>query len=115
MALLFVLSFSGAEGWRNAFAAAMPGLDVRMWPNLGDTRDIDGTDGLLRDPDLPEVPTVRAGNSQGDAMMNEAALLHVLRHHRRRPSMSIRSRPCRATARSGATLRSPLCRTSRAD
>ena len=111
MALLFVPSFSGAEGWRDAFAAAMPELDVRMWPELGDARDIDivalgqppaglfrklpnlrlivsviaGTDALLRDPDLPDVPIVRAGDPAGDAMMNEAALLHVLRHHRHMP------------------------------
>ncbi len=111
MALLFVPSFSGAEGWRQAFAAAMPELDVRMWPELGDAGDIDmvalgpppaglfrklanlrlivsviaGTDALLRDPDLPDVPIVRAGNPAGDAMMNEATLLHVLRHHRHMP------------------------------
>ena len=111
MALLLVPTFSGAEGWRKAFAAAMPELEVRMWPELGDARDIDivalgvppagmfrklpnlrlivsliaGIDGMLRDPDLPDVPIVRAGNPQGDGMMNEAALLHVLRHHRHMP------------------------------
>ncbi len=111
MALLFVPSFSGAEGWRDAFAAAMSELEVRMWPEVGDTRDIDivalgqppaglfrklenlrlivsviaGTDALLRDPDLPDLPIVRAGDPAGDAMMNEAALLHVLRHHRHMP------------------------------
>jgi glyoxylate/hydroxypyruvate reductase A len=110
-ALLFVPSFGGAEGWRAAFAAAMPELDVRMWPDLGEARDIEivalgqppaglfrklpnlrliisviaGTDALLRAPELPDVPIVRAGSPDGDAMMNEAALLHVLRHHRHMP------------------------------
>ena len=111
MALLFVPSFGGAQGWHKAFAAAMPEFEVRVWPELGDARDIDivalgvplagmfdklpnlrliisltaGIDGLLRAPDLPDLPIVRAGGPQGDSMMNEATLLHVLRHHRYMP------------------------------
>ncbi len=45
-----------------------------------------GVDGLLRDKDLPAVPLVRAGDASGDMMMNESALLHVLRHHRYLPA-----------------------------
>jgi glyoxylate/hydroxypyruvate reductase A len=89
----------------------MPELDVRIWPELGNATDIDvatfgsppagamrklpnlrlivsltaGIDALLRDPDLPSVPIVRAGDPAGDAMMNETTLLHVLRHHRHMP------------------------------
>ncbi len=111
MALLLMPMFGGAEVWRKAFAAAMPELEVRTWPELGDARDIDivalgpppagvfrklpnlrlivsltaGTDALLRDGDLPDLPIARAGDPAGDAMMNEAALLHVLRHHRHMP------------------------------
>jgi glyoxylate/hydroxypyruvate reductase A len=89
----------------------MPGIDLRVWPDIGAPGDIEiaavgmppagalrglpnlrlivsltaGTDALLRDPDLPAVPIVRAGDPGGDAMMNETALLHVLRHHRHMP------------------------------
>jgi glyoxylate/hydroxypyruvate reductase A len=111
MTLLLTPTFGGAEVWRNALATAMPELDVRIWPELGNAADIDvaafgpppagamrklpnlrlivsltaGIDALLRDPDLPPVPIVRAGDPAGDAMMNETTLLHVLRHHRHMP------------------------------
>jgi glyoxylate/hydroxypyruvate reductase A len=111
MALLLTPLFGGAETWRRGFAAAMPDLELRIWPDLGNPADIEvaavatppagalaklpnlrlivsltaGVDGLLRDPDLPAVPIVRAGDPAGDAMMNEATLLHVLRHHRYMP------------------------------
>jgi glyoxylate/hydroxypyruvate reductase A len=111
MTLLLTPTFGAAEVWRVALATAMPELDVRIWPELGNAADIDvgavgppptramrklsnlrlivsltaGTDALLRDPDLPPVPIVRAGDPAGDAMMNETTLLHVLRHHRHMP------------------------------
>jgi glyoxylate/hydroxypyruvate reductase A len=111
MTLLLTPTFGAAEVWRGALATAMPELDVRIWPELGNAADIDvaafgpppagamrklpnlrlivsltaGTDALLRDPDLPPVPIVRAGDPAGDAMMNETTLLHVLRHHRHMP------------------------------
>jgi glyoxylate/hydroxypyruvate reductase A len=111
MAILLTPTSGGAEAWRDALIAAMSGEDVRVWPNVGERNEIDiaavgappagalrgltnlrliisltaGTDALLRDPDLPPVPIVRAGASVGDAMMNETVLLHVLRHHRYLP------------------------------
>ena len=111
MALLLTPRFGGPEAWRHAFSTAMPELDVRMWPDIGDPADIEaaaivalppgelaklpnlriilsltaGIDKLLGDPSLPDVPIVRAGDPAGDAMMNETALLHVLRHHRNMP------------------------------
>jgi glyoxylate/hydroxypyruvate reductase len=111
MALLLTPLFGSAEVWRREFAAAMPELEVRAWPEVGDPADIEaaaiwalppgtlrkfpnlrlilsltaGIDALLRDPDLPDVPIARAGDPAGDAMMNETALLHVLRHHRNMP------------------------------
>lgn len=112
MALLLNPMFGGPEVWRPAFAAGMPDLEVRIWPEIGNPAEIEavatgipptgmfarltnlrlifsltaGTEGLLRDPDLPDVPIVRAGDPAGDAMMNETALLHVLRHHRNMPA-----------------------------
>jgi glyoxylate/hydroxypyruvate reductase A len=113
MALLLTPLFGSADVWRRAFAAEMPDLDVRYWPEIGDPDDIEiaaigtlppgelrklpnlrliisllaGSDALFRDPDLPDVPIARAGDPAGDAMMNETALLHVLRHHRQLPAL----------------------------
>jgi glyoxylate/hydroxypyruvate reductase A len=112
MALLVTAFFGSAPEWRQLFATHMPELDVRIWPDVGNPDDIDvaavaamphgklktfanlrmivsllaGADILLSDPSLPDVPLVRAGNPNGDEMMNEAALLHVLRHHRHLPA-----------------------------
>jgi len=104
--------FGSAEVWRKAFAAEMPELEVRLWPELGDPADIEvaaigalpagalrklpnlrlivslfaGADALLRDTDLPDVPIARGGDPEGDDMMNETTLLHVLRYHRNMPA-----------------------------
>jgi glyoxylate/hydroxypyruvate reductase len=112
MALLVMAFFGNAAEWRKLFATHMPELDVRIWPDIGDERDIEvaavtsmppgklkslpslrlivsllaGSDTLLNDPTLPDVPIVRVPDPAGDEMMNEAALLHVLRHHRHLPA-----------------------------
>jgi len=112
MALLLTPIFGKAEEWQKLFAAEMPELDLRIWPDAGNPGDIEvaavalmppgklkafpnlrlivsltaGAEGLLRDPELPDVPIARSGDPDGDAMMNEAALLHVLRHHRHLPA-----------------------------
>ena len=112
MALLLTPMFGSAEVWCNAFAAEMPELEVRIWPEVGDPADIEvaaigalpagtlrklpnlrlivslfaGADALLRDPDLPDVPIARGGDPEGDDMMNETTLLHVLRYHRHMPA-----------------------------
>jgi glyoxylate/hydroxypyruvate reductase len=115
MALLVTAFFGNAAEWRKLFAAQMPELDVRIWPDVGDERDIDvaavaamppgklksfpnlrmivsllaGSDTLLNDPTLPDVPIVRVPDPTGDEMMNEAALVHVLRHHRNLPAYQL--------------------------
>jgi glyoxylate/hydroxypyruvate reductase A len=112
MALLLTPVFGKADEWQKLFAAEMPDLDLRIWPDAGNPADIEaaavalmppgklkdfpnlrlivsltaGAEGLLRDPELPDVPIARSGDPAGDAMMNEAALLHVLRHHRHLPA-----------------------------
>lgn len=112
MALILTPMFAPAEAWRAAFKRAMPALEVRIWPEAGRREDVEiaaigrlpenalrsfpklklivslfaGQDTLLSDETLPPgVPIVRANNPAGDAMMTEAALLHVLRHHRHLP------------------------------
>ncbi len=113
MALLHNFFFGKPEDWKQWFAAEMPELEVRFWPDAGNRADIDviacgwlpegefrtfpnlrlivsllaGPDHLLHDPAVPaHVPIVRAGDPGGDTMMNEVTLLHVLRHHRNRPA-----------------------------
>ena len=120
MALLLNVFFGKPEDWRKLFATEMPELDLRIWPDAGDPAEIDvaavaslpngglkafpnlrmvvsllaGAEGLLADPELPDVPIVRAGDPDGDEMMNEAALLHVLRHHRHLPAYLDAQRRC---------------------
>ncbi|MFZ3351526.1 MAG: glyoxylate/hydroxypyruvate reductase A [Xanthobacteraceae bacterium] len=111
MALLLAPQPGTDDVWRRAFAAAMPELEVCVWPEVGDPAAIDiaavgamppgalakfsnlrlilsltaGVDTLLSDPGLPNVPLARTADPDGDTMMNETALLHVLRHHRYMP------------------------------
>lgn len=121
MALLITPIFGRAEDWRSLFAAAMPELELRFWPDAGNPADIDvaavsaaiprgklkefpnlrlivsllaGAEALLADPELPDVPIVRAGSPDGDIMMNEATLLHVLRHHRHLPEFALAQQRC---------------------
>jgi glyoxylate/hydroxypyruvate reductase A len=120
MALLLTPAFNSADEWRALLRSEMPELEVRIWPELGDPADIEvaavtslppgklktfpnlrlivaltaGVDGLLSDPELPDVPIARAGDPDGDAMINEFALLHVLRHHRQLPAMALAQQNC---------------------
>jgi hypothetical protein len=41
MALLLTPIFGPTEAWQSAFAIAMPELDVRMWPEVGNVDEID--------------------------------------------------------------------------
>ena len=113
MALLLTPLSIPAADWLRCFAAELPGMEVRVWPDVGDRAEIDiavvgrlpdgelasfphlrliaslfaGQDLLLSDPALPPgVPIVRTSNPDGEVMMSETALLHVLRHHRSLPA-----------------------------
>lgn len=68
------------------FARKAPGIYARL-PNLRLIIALQaGIDSLLDDPDLPvDIPVTRAGRPQGDQMIAEYVLLHVLRHHRNMP------------------------------
>lgn len=120
MALLITPIFGRPDDWRALFAAEMPDLELRFWPDAGNPADIEaaaiaaiphgklktfpnlrlivsliaGAEALLSDPELPRVPIARAGDPDGDAMMNEAALLHVLRHHRNLPAYALAQQRC---------------------
>src|SRR4051812_12804981 len=83
MALLLTPIFGKPEEWRTLFAAEMPELELRFWPEAGNPGDIEaaavastmphgklktfpnlrlivsliaGAEALLADPELPDVP-----------------------------------------------------------
>jgi glyoxylate/hydroxypyruvate reductase A len=116
MILLMTPIFAPPQMWRDCFAREMPELKVRFWPETGDRAEIDavacgrmpddalrslpnlklvislfaGQDLFLSDKTIPEnVPIVRAANPNGDQMMTETAILHVLRHHRQLPELML--------------------------
>jgi len=68
------------------FAHKVPGVFARL-PNLKLIIGLQaGVDSLLADPELPaDIPVARAGDLNGDRMIAEYVLLHVLRHHRNMP------------------------------
>jgi glyoxylate/hydroxypyruvate reductase len=102
-----------ASARANLFAASAraqnPELDLRIAPELGCGADIDyalvwnpphgllrtlpnlklivsvgaGVDGILSDPELPDVPIVRYVDPDLTQRMVEYVVLHVLYHHRR--------------------------------
>jgi glyoxylate/hydroxypyruvate reductase A len=118
MALLLSAFFGKPEHWRELFTEEMPELELRIWPDAGNPADIEiaavaspapgslkafpnlrllvsllaGAETLLADRELPDVPIVRAADPNGDPMMNEAALLRVLRHHRHLPAYLLAQR-----------------------
>ena len=108
MALLFLSADDPPEAWRAALRAAIPDLDFRIWPEVGDRAEIDvalvwqpppgelarypnlrailslgaGIDGLLAQPGLPDVPIARMVDPSLTRTMTEYVLLATLRHHR---------------------------------
>lgn len=102
--------------WRDALATSFPDDDIRCWPDIGRPEEIEiallgpgrrglfgplanlklvvvlraGVDDLLADPELPvDVPICRAQEPDGNRMMDEYVLLHVLRHHRYMPDFTV--------------------------
>src|SRR6476659_9319566 len=114
MALLIVnldKMIGNAEAWRAAFAAQLPGLEVRIWPEAGDAEEIEylafmrpdfdalpdfpklkamfsrsaGVEAFIDHPRLPKVPLGKLEPPEGDPMMTEYTVMHVLRFHREMP------------------------------
>ncbi len=110
MALLFVSREDDPDAWRAALRAFDPALDMRVWPDVGDSTEIDtalvwqpppgvlaglpnlrliqslgaGVDHIRSDPELPAgVPVARLVDAGLVAQMVEYVLLAVLSHHRR--------------------------------
>jgi glyoxylate/hydroxypyruvate reductase A len=107
MALLFSSQADDPFAWTAALKRQMPDLDVRVWPDVGDVRDIDvallwrypkgdlkrypnlklmcslgaGVEHILEDPDLPDVPLTRIVDPMLGADMAAYVTAAVLRHH----------------------------------
>jgi glyoxylate/hydroxypyruvate reductase A len=109
MALLFRSSVDSAARWRRELTRSAPGLDLRVWPEIGDPADIDyalvwrpepgllaslpklrlilslgaGVDHILADPQLPQgIPIVRLVDPYMTEAMSEFVALQALRLHR---------------------------------
>src|SRR5271170_1158679 len=109
MALLFRSTVDSAARWSGQLTRLMPGLDIRVWPDIGDPAAIDyalvwrpepgllaalpnlklilslgaGGDHILCDPQLPPgVPIVRLVDPYLTDAMSEYVVLQVLRLHR---------------------------------
>jgi glyoxylate/hydroxypyruvate reductase A len=101
-----------AQAWREAFAAHLPELEIRVWPAAGDPADIEylafmrpdfdvlppfpnlkamfsrsaGVEEFVNHPKLPRVPLGKLEPTGGDPMMTEYVIMHVLRLHREMPA-----------------------------
>jgi glyoxylate/hydroxypyruvate reductase len=109
MALLFYSPVDSAPRWQSELARLAVGLEIRVWPDIGDPDDIDyalvwrpppgllaslpklrlilslgaGVDHILRDPQLPPgVPIVRLVDPYLMHAMSEYVALQVLKLHR---------------------------------
>jgi glyoxylate/hydroxypyruvate reductase A len=110
MALLFISKSDDPDAWRAMLAEALPDLEVRVWPDLGDAAAIEialvwkpkpgvlaglpglkliqslgmGVDHIFVDPDLPaDVPVARLVDPDMVRQMSEYVIFAALRHHRR--------------------------------
>ena len=113
MVLLFMSHWHEPEPWRLALVDLLPDLVFRVWPDIGEAREIDfllvsrpergifnqltqlkcilsigaGVDLIVNDPELPaDVPVVKLVDANLTRAMSEYVLLAVLRYHRQLPS-----------------------------
>ena len=109
MALLFYSEYDDPQDWGVNLREAIPGLDFRVWPQVGDPRDIQaaivwkapqgelrkyanlkliinlgaGVDSIVQDRSLPAgIPIVRIADPDMSRMMAQFVLASVLRHYR---------------------------------
>jgi glyoxylate/hydroxypyruvate reductase A len=114
MALLIVdldKYIGNAQAWRDTFAERIPDLEIRIWPDAGEVRDIEylafmrpnfdilpefpklkamfsrsaGVEAFVDHPRLPKAPLGKIEPPGGDPMMTEYVVMQVLRLHRDMP------------------------------
>src|SRR5258708_12212192 len=110
MALLIVnldKQIGNAQAWRDNFAAQLPDLEIRIFPEANDLREIEylafirpdfdvipplpklkamfsrsaGVEAFINHPRLPKVPLGKLEPAGGDPMQTEYVFLHALRLH----------------------------------
>src|SRR5258708_28737406 len=115
MALLIVnldKIIGNAQAWRDTFTEQSPDLPIRIWPDVGEVKDIEylafmhpdldqlpafpnlramfsrsaGVESFVEHPKVPKVPLGKVEPSGGDPMMTEYVVMHVLRFHRDMPA-----------------------------
>src|SRR5260370_2423147 len=115
MALLIVnldKIIGNAQVWRDTFTEQSPDLPIRIWPDVGEVKDIEylafmhpdfdllpafpnlkamfsraaGVESIVMHPKLPKVPLGKVEPPGGDPMMTEYVIMHVLRFHRDMPA-----------------------------
>jgi glyoxylate/hydroxypyruvate reductase len=115
MALLIIgldKHIGNAKAWRDTFKEQLPDVEIRIWPDAADLRDIEylafmhpdfdllptfpnlkamfsrsaGVDSFIKHPKLPKVPLGKVEPPGGDPMMTEYVIMHVLRFHRDMPA-----------------------------
>jgi glyoxylate/hydroxypyruvate reductase len=115
MALLIIeldRRIGNTTAWRETFAAQLPDLEIRTWPDPGELADIEylafmhpdfdtlpvfpnlkamfsrsaGVEAFVDHPRLPKVPLGKIEPPGGDPMMTEYVVMHVLRFHRDMPA-----------------------------
>ncbi|HYI26795.1 MAG TPA: glyoxylate/hydroxypyruvate reductase A [Bradyrhizobium sp.] len=115
MALLIVnldKAIGNAQAWRDTFREQIPDLPIRIWPDVGEVKDIEylafmhpdfdqlpafpnlramfsrsaGVESFVDHPKRPKVPLGKVEPPGGDPMMTEYVVMHVLRFHRDMPA-----------------------------
>ena len=113
-AMMFYSKFDDAQDWGDSLRRAMPGLDFRIWPDVGNPAEIEsalvwkapagemrkypnlklivnigaGVDYILKDATLPpDVPIMRIVDPEMNRMMAQYVMLAVLRYHRDFPEL----------------------------
>ena len=115
MALLIVnldKAIGNAQAWLDTFREQVPDLPIRIWPDVGEVKDVEylafmrpdfdllpafpnlkamfsrsaGVESFVDHPKLPKVPLGKVEPPGGDPMMTEYVIMHVLRLHREMPA-----------------------------
>ena len=115
MALLIVnldKAIGNAQAWQDTFREQIPYLPIRIWPDVGEVKEVEylafmrpdfdllpafpnlkamfsrsaGVESFVDHPKLPKVPLGKVEPPGGDPMMTEYVIMHVLRLHRDMPA-----------------------------
>jgi glyoxylate/hydroxypyruvate reductase A len=112
--LLYACPTVPTEPWLSAFQRALPGVEIRLWDDIGDPAEIDyafvwhpprglfpqltnlrvifslgaGVESLLGNPEIPsDIPLIRMVDPFLGADMAIYVAMQVLRYHRRMPEI----------------------------